>query len=50
MVSSTQRDPSGFEFAEASRQCDSSKELDCGNHAHGDASLFDLNVSSYMWE
>ena len=32
-VSSTRRDPSGFEFVEA---CGSSKGLDHGNHAHGD--------------
>ena len=49
-VSSTRRDPSGFEFVEASRQCGSNKGIDRGNHTHGDTNLFDLNVSSDMWE
>ncbi|XP_078152321.1 uncharacterized protein LOC144547523 [Carex rostrata] len=49
-VSSTRRDPSGFEFVEASRQCGLNKGIDHENHTHGDANLFDLNVSSDMWE
>ncbi|XP_078159354.1 protein FAR1-RELATED SEQUENCE 5-like [Carex rostrata] len=44
-VSSTRRDPSGFEFVKASRRSGLGEGLDDGN-----ASLFDLNVSSSMWE